>query len=65
MPKKTAAQKKAQKNYMEKFVRVEVRMTPEQKNALLSRAKTRGESVNGFINRVIDEALEREKATED
>ena len=32
MAEKTEAQKRAQKAYMEKFVRIEVRMTPEQRS---------------------------------
>lgn len=60
MPKKTEAQKRAQKSYMEKFVRVEIRMPPEQRNTIQSHAEARSESVNGFINRAISETMERD-----
>ena len=62
MPEKTKAQKKAQKTYMEKFVRVEIRMTPEQRAIVQAHAEDHGESVNGFIGRVISEAMARDGA---
>lgn len=60
MPEKTEAQKKAQKNYMEKFVRVEIRMTPEQRTIVQTHAENHKESMNGFIGRAIAEAMERD-----
>lgn len=60
MPEKTAAQKKAQKAYMEKFVRVEIRMAPEQRAIVQAHAENHGESVNGFIGRAISETMERD-----
>ena len=60
MPEKTEAQKRAQKAYMEKFVRVEVRMTPERRTAVQAHAEAQGESLNGFITRAIDETIERD-----
>ncbi len=62
-PEKTEAQKRAQKKYMEGLARVEITMTPEKQQRLRDHAKARGESVNGFVNRVIDEAMERESET--
>ena len=62
MPEKTKAQKKAQKTYMEKFVRVEIRMTPEQRAIVQAHAEDHGESVNGFIGRAISEAMVRDGA---
>ena len=62
MPEKTKAQKKAQKTYMEKFVRVEIRMTPEQRTIVQAHAEDHGESVNGFIGRAISEAMERDSS---
>ena len=38
MPEKTEAQKRAQKNYMDKFVRVEIRMTAEQREEVQAHA---------------------------
>lgn len=60
MPEKTAAQKKAQQKYMEKFVRVEIRMTPEKREIIQAHAKAQGESATEFINRAIDETMERD-----
>lgn len=62
MAEKTESQKRAQKAYMEKFVRVEIRMTAEQREIIQAHASALGESVNGFINRAIDETMERDKA---
>ena len=59
MPEKTEAQKRAQKNYMDKFVRVEIRMTAEQREEVQAHAEAQGESTN-FINRAISETMERD-----
>ena len=64
MPEKTEAQKRAQKRYMEKLSRVEITMPAEDKKRLQDHAEARGESVNGFINRAIDEAIERDQKQE-
>ena len=64
MPEKTAAQKRAQKAYMEKFVRVEVRMAPEKRETIQAHATAQGESVNAFINRAIDNQMERDNAAQ-
>lgn len=61
MAEKTEAQKRAQKAYMGKFVRVEIRMTPEDREAAQVHAVAQGESLNGFINRAIAETIERDK----
>ena len=53
--------KRAQKNYMDKFVRVEIRMTAEQREEVQAHAEAQGESTNGFINRAISETMERDK----
>ena len=65
MPEKTEAQKRAQKAYMDKFVRVEIRLTADQRDTIKTHAQTRGESVNGFIKRAIDETIERDNTAED
>ena len=44
MPEVSEAQKRAQKKYMEKFVEVKVRMTPEQRSAVQAHAQNMGES---------------------
>lgn len=60
MPEKTEAQKRAQKSYMEKFARVEIRMSTESRDLIQAHAKAHSESVNGFINRAIGETIERD-----
>ena len=60
MAEKTPAQKKAQKQYMEKFVVARVRMEPEKLEAIKAHAAARGESLNAFIIRAIEEAIKRE-----
>ena len=57
-PRTTEAQKRAKRKYMEKFVEIKVRMTPERRSAV----QAQGESTTGFINRAIDETMERDNA---
>mgnify|MGYP001777688904 CR=1 FL=1 len=60
MAEKTEAQKRAQRAYMERFAVARVRMEREKYEAVQAHAEARGESVNGFINRAIAEAMERD-----
>ena len=60
MPEKTEAQKRAQKAYMEKFVRVEIRMDSSRRDAIKEFASTQGKSLNSFINEAIDEKMQRD-----
>ena len=60
MAEKTAAQKKAQQKYMEKFAVARVRMEREKYEAVQAHAALLGESVNGFIGRAIAEAMARD-----
>lgn len=53
------AQKRAHKKYMQQYVEVKVRMTPERRSMIQTRAAEAGESVTAFINKAIDEKLER------
>ena len=62
MAEKTAAQKRAQKAYMEKCAVARVRMDREQYERVQAHAEAQRESVNGFINRAISEAMERDTA---
>lgn len=58
----TKAQQRAVNKYMkENYDRVNVTMPKGRKDAVRAHAEARGESVNGFINRAIDETMEREK----
>ena len=62
MGEKTASQKKAQKKYMEKFMVARVRMERDRYAAVQAHAEAQGESTTGFINRAIDETMERDNA---
>ena len=63
MPTKTEAQKKAQRKYMENIATIQIRTTADQRDTIKAHAEARGESVNGFINRAILEAMERDGAS--
>ncbi len=56
----TEAQARAHKKYIAQFVEVKVRMTPERREAIRTHAEQKDESLNAFINRAIDETIERE-----
>lgn len=56
----TEAQARAHKKYIAQFVETKVRMTEERREAVRCHADSRGESLNAFINRAIDETMERD-----
>lgn len=57
----TKAQQKAVNKYMAaNYDRVNVTMPKGKKDIIKSHAETQGESVNGFINRAIDETIARD-----
>lgn len=62
----TEARARANKKYMEKFVEVKVRMTPEKRALIQEHAQSGGESTTMFINRAIDAQIKKdsEKAGE-
>ncbi len=62
MPEKSEAQKRAQKAYMEKFSRIELRISPEAKEAVKAAAAASGLSVNEWISQAITEKLEKKSA---
>ena len=62
MPASKAQQKAVSKYMKANYDEIKVRVPKGQKEAIQAHAATRGESVNGFINRVISEAIEREQA---
>lgn len=62
MPPKTEQQKKSQKEYMKRMSRIEITMKTEKGELVKAHAEGRGESVNAFVNRAIDEAMERDEA---
>ncbi len=57
----TEARKAANKRYIDKFVEVKVRMTPEHRTEVQQHAQEMGESTTAFINRAIDETMARDK----
>lgn len=57
------AQKKAHRKYMERFVEVKVRMTPEKRAEIQAHALERGESATAFINRAISETIDRDRSS--
>ena len=46
---------------MDKFARIEIRMLPAERDALQAHAAARGESVHAFLQRAIQETIERDK----
>ena len=59
----TKAQQRAVSKYMkENYDEIKVRVDKGRKDIIKAHAENRGESVNGFINRAIEEAMERESA---
>ena len=55
------AQRKAVRKYNEKsYDRLEIKVPKGRKAELQEHASAQGESLNGFVNRAIDEAVERE-----
>ena len=57
MPEKSEAQKRAQKTYMEKFSRIELRISPEVKETVKAAATGAGLSVNEWISQAIADKL--------
>lgn len=57
----TEARARANKKYISQFVETKIRMTPERREEVRAHAESRGESLNGFINRAIDETMERDR----
>ena len=62
MPASKARQKAVSKYMKANYDEIKVRVPKGQKDTIQAHAAARGESVNGFINRVISEAIEREQA---
>lgn len=58
--KVSAAQRKATDKYLEKFDEMRVRVPLGKKEAVKAHAEAQGESLNGFINRAINETMERD-----
>jgi uncharacterized protein (DUF1778 family) len=55
------AQQRAVNKYMrENYDEIKVRVEKGQKDIIKAHAEARGESVNGFVNRAIEETMERD-----
>ena len=55
------SQKKAVRKYNEKaYDRLEIKIAKGRKAEVKTHADTQGESLNGFVGRAIDEAIERD-----
>lgn len=61
MASKTESQKKSQRDYMSKQDLFQIRMEKGKKEIIDAHAKRQSESINAFINRAIDEAMERDR----
>lgn len=59
----TDARKEANKRYIEKFVEIKVRTTPQHREIVKAHASSTDESVNSFIIRAIDQTIKRDNQT--
>ena len=60
------AQKKAVAKYnAANYERIELRVEKGQKDIIKAHAESKGERLNGFINRAISETMEKENQTEE
>lgn len=60
MPISEAQRKAVAKFNAANYDRIELRVDKGQKQALKAHAESRGETLNGFVNRAIHETLERD-----
>ena len=60
MPTSKAQQRAVSKYMKENYDEIKVRVAKGKKNEIKARALAKGESVNAFINRIIEEALAKE-----
>ena len=58
----TEARIRATQKYHNKFERIQIRVTPEEKEAIEAYTAEINESVNAFVRRAIAETMEREKS---
>lgn len=54
------AQKRASKKYLSNFSEIRIRISKQEKESIVEHAKTTGESVNGFVQRAVREAIARD-----
>ncbi len=55
------ARKRANQKYIDKQGEIKVRVSKERKEEIQAHAESLGTSVNSFINRAIDETMDRDK----
>lgn len=60
-----AQQKAVSKYTKENYDEIKVRVEKGQKDIIKAHAESKGESLNGFINRAISETMEKEHKTEE
>ena len=61
MPASKAQQKAVSKYMKENYDVYQIRMPKGKKDLIKAHAEAQGESINGFINRAIDNQIERDK----
>jgi predicted HicB family RNase H-like nuclease len=61
MPASKAQQKAVSKYMKENYDEIKVRVEKGKKAIIKAHTDSKGESVNGFINRAIDETMRRDK----
>ena len=54
------AQKRATENYLKTQDEMKIRVPKGKKDTIKAYAESKGESLNGFINRAIDETIQRD-----
>lgn len=65
MPASKAQQRAVSKYMKENYDVFQIRMPKGRKSVIQAHAQSQGESVNGFVNRAIDETMERDKGGSD
>ena len=64
MPASKAQQRAVAKYMAANYDDIKIRVPKGKRDRIKAHADARGESLNGFINRAIDETMEREKQGE-
>lgn len=62
MTKHYEQRKAANERYLAKLEQIQIRVEAGEKDKIKAHADSMGESVNGFINRAIEEAMIRDNA---
>lgn len=58
----TDAQRRAREKWLEKIVEIKFRVPKEKKELIQEHAAKNGESVNAFLNRAVEEAMNRDES---